>query len=70
MAAAFAQITLVDRNATHVWKPLLHEVAAGRMDADAHDLDYRHCALASFPVPAEAPSAASIARAARSRWTR
>jgi NADH dehydrogenase len=34
------QITLVDRNATHVWKPLLHEVAAGRMDADAHDLDY------------------------------
>jgi len=34
------QITLVDRNATHVWKPLLHEVAAGRMDADAHALDY------------------------------
>ncbi len=34
------QITLVDRNATHLWKPLLHEVAAGRMDADAHDLDY------------------------------
>src|SRR4030095_14932308 len=32
--------TLVDRNATHVWKPLLHEVAAGRMDADAHALDY------------------------------
>jgi NADH dehydrogenase len=23
-----AQVTLVDRNATHVWKPLLHEVAA------------------------------------------
>jgi len=34
------QVTLVDSNATHVWKPLLHEVAAGRMDADAHDLDY------------------------------
>ena len=34
------QVTLFDRNATHVWKPLLHEVAAGRMDADAHDLDY------------------------------
>jgi NADH dehydrogenase len=34
------RVTLVDRNATHVWKPLLHEVAAGRMDADAHDLDY------------------------------
>ncbi len=34
------RVTLVDRNATHVWKPLLHEVAAGRMDADSHDLDY------------------------------
>jgi NADH dehydrogenase len=34
------RVTLADRNATHVWKPLLHEVAAGRMDADAHDLDY------------------------------
>jgi NADH dehydrogenase len=37
---ASVQVTLVDCNATHLWKPLLHEVAAGRMDADAHDLDY------------------------------
>jgi NADH:ubiquinone reductase (H+-translocating) len=35
-----AEITLVDRSATHVWKPLLHEVAAGRMDAGAHEFDY------------------------------
>jgi NADH:ubiquinone reductase (H+-translocating) len=35
-----ADITLVDRFETHLWKPLLHEVAAGRMDADAHDIDY------------------------------
>jgi len=35
-----AEITLVDRFETHVWKPLLHEVAAGRMDADAHASDY------------------------------
>ncbi len=35
-----AEITLADRSATHVWKPLLHEVAAGRMDADAHEFDY------------------------------
>ena len=35
-----AEITLVDQFETHVWKPLLHEVAAGRMDADAHDIDY------------------------------
>ncbi len=35
-----AEITLVDQGATHVWKPLLHEVAAGRMDADLHEVDY------------------------------
>jgi NADH dehydrogenase len=35
-----AAITLVDRAETHVWKPLLHEVAAGRMDAGAHGVDY------------------------------
>ncbi|MGH8852289.1 MAG: NAD(P)/FAD-dependent oxidoreductase [Casimicrobiaceae bacterium] len=35
-----AAITLVDRAETHLWKPLLHEVAAGRMDADAHEVDY------------------------------
>ena len=35
-----AAVTLVDRNRTHVWKPLLHEVAAGSMDIHAHQLDY------------------------------
>ena len=35
-----AEVTLVDPYPTHVWKPLLHEVAAGRMDADSHGVDY------------------------------
>src|SRR5437870_4794208 len=35
-----AEIVLVDSSETHMWKPLLHEVAAGRMDADAHGVDY------------------------------
>jgi NADH dehydrogenase len=35
-----ATVTLVDHNASHLWKPLLHEVAAGRVDADLHDVDY------------------------------
>lgn len=35
-----AEITLVDHNGTHLWKPLLHEVAAGRMDANVHGVDY------------------------------
>ncbi len=35
-----AGITLVDRMRTHMWKPLLHEVAAGSMDPDQHQLDY------------------------------
>ena len=35
-----AQVTLIDRARTHLWKPLLHEVAAGSMDLDDHALDY------------------------------
>ena len=35
-----ARVTLVDCARTHLWKPLLHEVAAGSMDLDEHDLDY------------------------------
>jgi NADH dehydrogenase len=36
-----AQITLVDRNRTHLWKPLLHEVAAGSLDAGVDALSYQ-----------------------------
>jgi NADH dehydrogenase len=35
-----ARITLVDCALTHVWKPLLHEIAAGTLRADADGLDY------------------------------
>jgi NADH:ubiquinone reductase (H+-translocating) len=35
-----AEVTLIDRSRTHLWKPLLHEVAAGSMDIHAHQLDY------------------------------
>ena len=35
-----AEITLIDRSRTHIWKPLLHEIAAGSMDVDRHQLDY------------------------------
>jgi NADH dehydrogenase len=35
-----ADVTLIDRSRTHVWKPLLHEIAAGSMDVDRHELDY------------------------------
>ena len=33
-------VTLVDRNRTHVWKPKLHEIAAGSMDLSEHEVDY------------------------------
>jgi NADH dehydrogenase len=36
-----ADITLVDRSRTHIWKPLLHEIAAGSMDVDQHDIEYQ-----------------------------
>ena len=35
-----ARITLIDRSRTHVWKPLLHEVAAGSLDVSRSALDY------------------------------
>ncbi|TVP53869.1 MAG: NAD(P)/FAD-dependent oxidoreductase [Halomonadaceae bacterium] len=34
-------IVLVDRNSTHLWKPLLHEVASGAMDSSVDELSYR-----------------------------
>lgn len=35
-----ARIDLIDRDRTHLWKPLLHEVAAGSMDLGVHELSY------------------------------
>lgn len=35
-----ASITLVDNALTHLWKPLLHEVAAGTLRLDRDGLDY------------------------------
>lgn len=36
-----AKITLVDAVLTHVWKPLLHEVAAGSLDSEANEVNFR-----------------------------
>ena len=36
-----AQITLIDPNRVHLWKPLLHEVVAGSLDTGAEALSYR-----------------------------
>ena len=33
-------IMLVDKNRTHLWKPLLHEVAAGSLDANLDEVGY------------------------------
>lgn len=33
-------IILIDRDRTHVWKPLLHEVAAGSLDANMDEVGY------------------------------
>jgi len=35
-----AMITLIDKSKTHVWKPLLHEIAAGSMNPERHELVY------------------------------
>lgn len=43
-----AEIVLVDRNPTHIWKPLLHEVATGVLDTNLDEVSYQghsktHC---------------------------
>ena len=35
-----AEVTLVERARTHLWKPLLHAVAAGSMDPGKHEVNY------------------------------
>ena len=35
-----AEVTLIERGRTHFWKPHLHELAAGTVDLDVHELDY------------------------------
>lgn len=35
-----ARITLVERSRTHIWKPLLHSVAAGSLARAEHELNY------------------------------
>jgi NADH dehydrogenase len=39
-AAKKVSVILVDKNRTHIWKPKLHEVAAGSMDLADQELDY------------------------------
>lgn len=44
-----ADVVLIDRYRTHLWKPLLHEVAAGSLDAEVDALSYRaHAAEHGF----------------------
>lgn len=34
------QVTLIDKTRTHIWKPKLHEIAAGSMDMSAHEVHF------------------------------
>ncbi|WP_428820226.1 NAD(P)/FAD-dependent oxidoreductase [Microbulbifer sp. MCCC 1A16149] len=36
-----AEITLVDKKRTHIWKPLLHQVATGALDSSLDALNYQ-----------------------------
>lgn len=42
-----AEIILIDNSRTHIWKPLLHEVAAGTLDSHENEIEYlaqaAHC---------------------------
>lgn len=43
-----AQIVLIDRNTTHIWKPLLHEIAVGTMDDGLDAVSYRAHAISNY----------------------
>ena len=44
-----ANITLIDKNRTHIWKPLLHEVATGSLDTSLDGVSYSaHAATHGF----------------------
>lgn len=43
-----AKITLLDFNRTHIWKPLLHEVAAGTFDSYENQVEYIAQAKANY----------------------
>ncbi|MGL5291370.1 MAG: FAD-dependent oxidoreductase, partial [Vibrionaceae bacterium] len=36
-----AKITLIDKNTSHLWKPLLHELATGALDDGVEAVSYR-----------------------------
>ncbi|MDN7132706.1 NAD(P)/FAD-dependent oxidoreductase [Halomonas sp. MC140] len=43
-----AEIVLLDRDTTHVWKPLLHELATGVLNSSMDEVDYRGHSSAHF----------------------
>lgn len=43
-----ASITLIDSTPTHLWKPLLHEVAAGVLNSNEDELNYMAYASTSY----------------------
>ena len=42
-----AEVVLVDSTPTHIWKPLLHEVAAGTLDSHEDEIEYLSQAMCS-----------------------
>ena len=34
------RVTLIEKNRTHLWKPMIHAVAAGRLNPGEHELNY------------------------------
>ena len=43
-----AKITLIDQNLTHIWKPLLHEIAAGSLNP--HEEQNSRCLTCNSPL--------------------
>ena len=44
-----AEVTLLDAASTHIWKPLLHEVAAGTLD-ESEQVEYLAGLCEKYPI--------------------
>ena len=66
-----ASVILVDANLTHIWKPLLHEVAAGSLNSSEDELNYvAQAKWNHFRVPDGPHERAGPRDTSRSIWPR
>lgn len=65
---SLAHVTLIDAARTHIWKPLLYEVATGTLDSHADQLEYLARPAGTISASASAACTAWTAPARKCWW--